>query len=55
MKDGEKLPSEEQAKLGINQSLTHVDFMIGSTELNIDGIKEDGTVEPVMRNGNWAF
>ncbi|UPM55341.1 aminopeptidase [Gottfriedia acidiceleris] len=55
MKDGEKLPSEEQEKLGINQSLTHVDFMIGSAELNIDGIKEDGTVEPIMRNGNWAF
>jgi aminopeptidase len=55
MKDGEKLPSEEQAKLGINQSLTHVDFMIGSPELNIDGVKADGTTEPIMRNGNWAF
>lgn len=55
MKDGEKLPLEEQVEKGINNSLIHVDFMIGSDKLNIDGIKEDGSVEPVMRNGNWAF
>jgi len=32
-----------------------VDFMIGSPEMDIDGIKEDGTREPVMRSGEWAF
>ena len=40
---------------GGNNSLAHVDFMIGSEELNIDGITADGTREPVMRNGEWAF
>ena len=39
---------------GVNVSKTHVDFMVGSSEMNIDGIKEDGTVVPVFRNGNWA-
>jgi aminopeptidase len=40
---------------GEETSLTHVDFMIGSPEMDIDGIKEDGTREPVMRSGEWAF
>ncbi|MGF9888804.1 aminopeptidase [Priestia megaterium] len=38
-----------------NDSITHVDFMIGSAEMDIDGIKADGTSEPVFRKGNWAF
>lgn len=46
---------EELAENGLNESITHVDFMIGSENMNIDGIKEDGTKEPVFRNGNWAF
>ncbi len=40
---------------GINDSMTHVDFMIGSSEMNIDGVKADGTKEAVFRNGTWAF
>jgi aminopeptidase len=40
---------------GGNNSLTHVDFMIGSDKMDIDGIKEDGLVEAVMRKGEWAF
>ncbi len=38
-----------------SHSLIHVDFMIGSNEMNIDGITHNGAAEPVMRNGEWAF
>lgn len=51
---GTKLTKEELLHRGANVSLTHVDFMIGSAELNIDGELPDGTIEPVFRNGNWA-
>ncbi|WP_313893674.1 aminopeptidase [Psychrobacillus sp.] len=52
---GKKMSREELAENGLNESITHVDFMIGSNDMNIDGMKEDGTSEPVFRNGNWAF
>ncbi|AKG34610.1 aminopeptidase [Paenibacillus durus] len=51
---GTKLKQEELLAKGANVSLTHVDFMIGSAELDIDGELPDGTVEPVFRQGNWA-
>jgi aminopeptidase len=40
---------------GGNTSLNHVDFMIGSPKMDIDGIRKDGTREPVMRKGEWAI
>ena len=46
---------EECRKLGINDSMIHVDFMIGSVDLDIDAILEDGSIVPVFRGGNWAF
>ena len=52
---GKQMSREELAANGLNESVTHVDFMIGSPNMNIDGIKEDGSVEPIFRNGNWAF
>jgi len=52
---GEELTDEEFVSAGGNVSLNHVDFMIGSPQMDIDGIKEDGTREPVMRQGEWAF
>lgn len=52
---GKQMTSEELAKNGLNESITHVDFMIGSAEMDIDGIKEDGSVEPIFRSGDWAF
>ncbi|HET9590587.1 MAG TPA: aminopeptidase [Anaerolineales bacterium] len=52
---GEELTEEEFNAAGGNTSLTHVDFMIGSPQMDIDGIREDGTREPVMRQGEWAF
>ena len=52
---GEELNDEEFISAGGNVSLNHVDFMIGSAQMDIDGIKQDGTREPVMRQGEWAF
>jgi len=52
---GEELNDEEFIAAGGNVSLNHVDFMIGSPQMDIDGIQEDGSREPVMRQGEWAF
>lgn len=52
---GADMTEEEFAAQGGNKSLIHVDFMIGSAELDIDGITADGSREPVMRRGEWAF
>ncbi len=46
---------EECRALGINDSMIHVDFMIGCDSLNIDATTRDGKVVPIFRNGNWAF
>jgi aminopeptidase len=51
---GEEMSDEQFEQAGGNRSATHVDFMIGSGELDIDGVREDGTAEPLMRSGNWA-
>ncbi|SHG39284.1 aminopeptidase [Ornithinibacillus halophilus] len=55
LKGGSAMNEEELDKHGVNDSLTHVDFMIGSEELDIDGVKEDGSTEAVFRNGTWAL
>jgi len=55
LKNGLDMSKEEFAAAGGNQCLFHIDFMVGSEELDIDGIKEDGAVEPIMRKGEWAF
>ncbi|HWG19839.1 MAG TPA: aminopeptidase [Terracidiphilus sp.] len=54
LKDGDKLTPEELAARGANDSLIHVDWMIGSGELDIDGITAAGAAEPVMRRGEWV-
>ena len=45
---------EECRALGVNDSMIHVDFMIGTADMNIDAITRDGRTVPVFRNGNWA-
>lgn len=45
---------EEAHEKGVNDSVIHVDFMIGDNTMNIDGITPDGEVVPVFRNGNWT-
>lgn len=52
---GTQMSQEELKEVGLNRSNVHVDFMVGNAEMNIDGIKEDGTVIPVFRNGEWAI
>jgi aminopeptidase len=54
MKDVEKLSAEEKLAKGMNTSLIHVDWMIGSGELDIDGVARDGKAEPLMRKGEWV-
>jgi len=55
VKGGEKLSKSELKKAGLNNSLVHVDFMIGSDKLDIDGETRTGRREPIMRQGEWAF
>ena len=52
--EGTKMSDEELLDHGMNVSQTHVDFMVGSADMDIDGIKKDGTIVPVFRNGDWA-
>jgi aminopeptidase len=55
MQGGDTLSDDEFRARGGNVSMAHVDFMIGSAELDIDGIRPDGSREPVFRRGEWAF
>jgi aminopeptidase len=52
--DGDKLGEEELAKRGANRSLIHIDWMIGSHEIDVDGITASGEAEPLMRAGEWV-
>ena len=51
----EKYTEEELHAFGINKSLSHVDFMIGTRDLSIVGIDDKGTEIPLFKNGTWAF
>jgi len=52
--NGTKMTPDEIAARGGNKSLIHIDWMIGSDKIDIDGIKPDGSKVPVMRKGEWA-
>ncbi|RNB80321.1 aminopeptidase [Brevibacillus nitrificans] len=52
---GNGMSDAELASHGGNKSHVHVDFMIGSAELNVDGMTADGKCEAIFRKGNWAF
>jgi aminopeptidase len=54
LREGDKLSKEELAAKGANDSLIHVDWMIGSDKLDIDGIAISGAAEPLMRGGEWV-
>lgn len=54
LEGGTEMSEDELKEAGLNRSTTHVDFMIGSSEMDIDGIKEDGSRVPIFRNGTWA-
>jgi aminopeptidase len=51
---GETMSDEDFERAGGNRSGVHVDFMIGSGELDIDGLMANGFTEPLMRRGEWA-
>ncbi|BEU87550.1 aminopeptidase [Selenomonas sp. TAMA-11512] len=55
IKDGEKMGSVELLQHGVNDSLVHEDFMVGSEDLSIDGIMKDGRQIAVFRDGKYAF
>ncbi|WP_446744677.1 aminopeptidase [Silvibacterium acidisoli] len=54
VKNGDKLTPEELAARGANESLIHVDWMIGSGQIDVDGITSSGDHEPLMRQGEWV-
>ena len=51
----EQMSKEERKAHGLNDSMTHVDFMIGTPDLSITGTTQDGEEIPVFRNGNFVF
>jgi aminopeptidase len=51
---GEKMSKDELKACGLNRSDIHVDFMVGSSKMNIDGIQKDGIRTPVFRSGDWV-
>ena len=55
VRDYEKLTDEDFKKMKFNESMNHVDFMIGSEDLDIIGTKFDGTKVQIFKNGNWAI
>lgn len=55
VKDADKYSEEELEKIGVNNSIIHVDFMIGTSDLEVTGINENGETIQILSNGNWAF
>lgn len=53
-KGGENLSKDEIIKRGGNSSMIHIDWMIGSEEINVDGMNSNGAYIPIFRNGEWA-
>lgn len=55
VRDFEKRTNDEMREMGVNDSSIHVDFMIGSDDLNVTGIRADGSEFKIFENGTWAF
>ena len=55
IKDYEKYTLEEIRAMGVNESMIHVDFMIGSEDLNIVGITKEGKEVQIFKDGEWAL
>ena len=49
------LAPDERVERGVNHSSIHTDFMIGSNELEVDGVTADGEAVPILRNGDWQL
>ena len=50
----QNLTKEEISSQGGNSSMIHIDWMIGSNQIDIDGIKQNGDITPIFRKGKWA-
>ena len=55
IKNGQNLSLKELEKLGANDSSEHEDFMIGTPDLNVVGIKKDGTMVKIFEDGEWVI
>ena len=55
IRNGDKLSEPELSERGCNRSLIHIDWMIGSADVDVDGVRSDGGEEPLMRKGEWAY
>ena len=55
LKGGENMTKEELSAAGLNDSLQHVDFMVGTSDLDITATTEDGKEIAIFRNGNWVI
>ena len=51
----EDVPAEERGAAGLNHSQTHIDFMMGSPEVEVDGVETGGGVVPLLRDGRWQL
>ncbi|MDF2687937.1 MAG: peptidase [Microvirga sp.] len=54
IRDGGAMSEDELTSRGSNKSLIHIDWMIGSDQVDVDGITQDGRAEPLMRGGEWV-
>ncbi|MGR3764569.1 aminopeptidase [Rossellomorea sp. NS-SX7] len=54
VENGKEMSQDDLNAIGFNESMIHVDFMIGSKDLHIDGEKADGSIQPIFRNGDWV-
>jgi aminopeptidase len=54
IRDGATLSKSELEARGANSSLIHIDWMIGSGQIDVDAINADGAAEPLMRRGEWV-
>jgi aminopeptidase len=54
IRDGASLTPQQLKQKGANDSLLHIDWMIGSDMIDVDGVKNDGSSEPLMRGGEWV-
>jgi aminopeptidase len=52
---GTDLSPEERLASGLNKSAVHVDFVVGSPHIDVHGVTQDGTEEPIIINGEWGF
>lgn len=52
---GNEMTAEEKKEAGMNESMIHVDFMVGGPELSVIGVKQDGTKVAILEQGNWVI